>query len=150
MKRFINIFGKIQIKRYNPNSWSLDIEITNEDIVPFFMELQLLDYKRADTVTIMASNTSECIVIKVPEKSVAASIELIDKKYQVKLSQREIGAISAYILEYYRDSYAPVSHIDIELSHSGKLGKDATLIIRTNNAAEPMTGEEAKRLLGIE
>jgi len=60
------------------------------------------------------------------------------------LSQHSIGAISAFLLEYYRDAFAPVDHIDIEMSHIGQQSDDVTLIIRASNFVEPMPGEEAK------
>lgn len=149
MKRFISISGSISFKRYTNESWSLCIEVIQNDIVPLFMEIQLLDFNKVDVVTIKSARTKECIDLSISEKDNESIIDYNESKYMVKISRSEMGAIAAFILQYYRDSYASVDHLDIETKHNGNLGDDATFVIVANEFAQPMSGEEAKKILGI-
>jgi len=44
MRRFNAISGDISFQRYNKESWSIEIEITPDDVVPLFMEISLIQY----------------------------------------------------------------------------------------------------------
>lgn len=150
MKRYINISGSISIKRFTKESWSLCMEVKQNDIVPLFMEIQLLDFNKTDYVTIKSDKSKECIVLSISDDDNESIIDYNGLKYSVKITRNEMGAIAAFILQYFRDLYAPVDHLDIETKHNGNLGSDSTFVIIADEFAQPISGEEAKKLLGIE
>jgi hypothetical protein len=61
----------------------------------------------------------------------------------VSLTSVELEFISSFLLKYYRDGVAEVDHIDVDLG-------SGTLIVKAEDSKAPMSGVEAKRLLGLE
>lgn len=58
MKRYIEIKGNILFKEYTSESWELIVELYPEDIVPFYMELQLLSSNLSESFSMRSSNSS--------------------------------------------------------------------------------------------
>lgn len=148
MRRINAISGDISFQRYNKESWSIEIEITPDDVVPLFMEISLIQYDLTNFVTIQSRKSSKYVVLSAADDQ--SHVQCRDDRFHVALSSNDMGLLSAYVLQFHRDHYAPVEHIDIELEHSGSLGKDAVLVIRATHFAKPMSANEAKKLLGID
>lgn len=146
--RSIAISGNISFKRYNEESWSLEIEIRPDDVVPLLMEIALIEYDLANLVTIQSKKSSKYVVLSAADNQ--SQVQYRNGRFHVALSSNDMGLLAAYILQYYRDHCASVDHIDIELEHDGCLGKDAVLVIRATYFAKTMSANEAKRLLGID
>lgn len=146
--RSITISGNISFKRYNEESWSLEIEIRPDGVVPLLMEIALIEHDLAHLVTIQSKKSSKYVVLSTADNP--SHVQYRDGRLHVSLSSNDMGLLAAYILQYYRDHCAPVDHIDIEVEHGGSLGKDAVLVIRTAHFAKPMSADEAKKLLGID
>lgn len=150
VKRYTSITGEMLLKSYESKSWELIIEINPEDIVSFYMELQLLKSELCETVTIKSSSTFCDVNISMSDVGNDSIIKVIDKSYKVRLSNNSVDVILAFILKYYKDFCAPVSHFHIELSDNKILGVDGSLTIIASNSAEPISGDDAKKLLGID
>ena len=150
MKRFINLKGLILVESFDSNSWSLVIEVTPQDIMPLFMDIQLLEFEQVDSLTISPVEVGNSVMLRLAENGDKSTIDQSNGKYQVQLTHRDIGTISSYLLKYYRDSYAPVDHLDIEISYKIKPDNDVTLMIKASNVAEPLSEEAVRRALGIQ
>ena len=149
MKRYIEINADISFDKYNSGSWELNINILPKDVVTFFMEIQLLEFNHADCITIKSLTTIKSVNLIVSDLNNESSIDIVNDKFKVIFSHGDIGYISSFLLQYYRDSYAPVSHVHIDITNNGKIGTDGTLTISAIASAPPISGEEAKKILGI-
>ncbi|MDT8716236.1 hypothetical protein IAI10_06170 [Clostridium sp. 19966] len=150
MKRYIETNGRIRLTGFESDDWEVLIRIEKEDLITFFMELQLLEFNHAECFTTKSLVTGKNINFMLVDMDEETRVELINDRIKVKLSHNDIGYISSFLLEYYRDSYAPASHIHIDVDNNSNIGKSGTITIEVSEYAPPMSGEEAKKILGIE
>lgn len=150
MKRRLTLNGLLHFKRYDEDSWSVILEISYEELTLFFMEFQMLEYRHSEKLTISSHKSLDSIEFSVSSNNESDIIQENPSKYQINISQRAIGVVSSFIIQYYRDYLAPVEHVDIELAHKGSLGSDSTLVLKANESAEPMSEIEARKRLGME
>ncbi len=136
--------------RYNLKSWSLDIEIRLEDLVPVLRELHLLKIGNTKSCTIDSNNDIVKIIITFVKDKKKSIIERNSLKFRLGLTQNDIEFISSYLVKYQKDSLAPVDHIDIEVEDLNDQSQDATLVIKTCNTIAPIPGDEAKKILGLD
>ena len=116
MKRYITIMGDIIFKEYTSGNWELIVEIYPEDIVPFYMELQLLAFNLSESFTVTSLNSSISVNITFIRDTKESRIRFEKIKYMLELSNNDFDVISMFILQYYRDSCAPVSHIHLDIA----------------------------------
>lgn len=67
-------------------------------------------------------------------------------KLVVALSVRELGAWLAFFLRAYRDGEAEVDHLDIDIREASRV----SLVLETDRARDPVSAEEARRILGMD
>lgn len=137
MTRFIKIKGAIKLYTYDWDSWELIIKITPEDVELFCMELNLLWFGKAEAVIIESLETGEKVTLTAPETLDEARVCMKKDDYRIEFSDRDIQAILSYLLEYYRDSFAPVSHMHIEVNDD-TLGEDGDITIVATRSAEQL------------
>lgn len=127
MKRFIEIKGTIQECHYNPTSWSLDVEVTPEDTMDFYKNLQAILFEEASSFTIKPSQEGKAIKFHkaLDEKT---RIECLQNKYHIHLSKSDLESIASYLSTYFKGESSFQGHLDIEMEHAGPLGPDATMI----------------------
>ncbi|MEN2774989.1 hypothetical protein ABCY62_08045 [Acetivibrio clariflavus] len=77
MKRYITIKGDIIFKEYNSESWELIIAIYPEDVVPFYMELQLLASELSESFTVSSLNSSLGAIITFKGDGEESRIKLV-------------------------------------------------------------------------
>jgi len=142
MRRYITIKGDIIFKEYTSGAWELIIEITPEDIVPFYMELQLLASKLSESFTVSSLNSSIGVSITFMGDNKESRIKLINKKYKLELNNNDFEVILMFILGYYRDSCAPVSHIHIDLAKDKFIEGNGELTILASVSANTIRGEK--------
>lgn len=147
MKRFTEINGNINFESFASSEWELSLKITQEDIIPLFMEIQLLEYKQAEALIIKSKRTTTMLSISLEENALQTTINKNGEKFQVDLSMKDLEMISSFALIYYRDTFAPVSHIHLDVASNPKLGKGGAFTIIASDSIEPMSGEVAKQLL---
>lgn len=116
MKRYIEIKGNILFKEYTSESWELIVELYPEDIVPFYMELQLLSSNLSESFSMRSSNSSISVNITFLKDTKESRIRPENKKYKLELNNNDFDVISMFMLQFYRDSCAPVSHIHLNLA----------------------------------
>lgn len=135
MKRFITIKGDIIFKKHSSKSWELIVKIKPEDVVPFYMELQLLASKLSSTLTVSPLNSAMSIKIMLMCESVESRISFKNKKYELELNYNDFEAISMFILKYYQNTYAPVSHLHINLDKDDDIKGNGELVILASTSA---------------
>ncbi len=140
MTRLTKIKGAIKLNTYDSDSWEIIIKITPEDVELFCMELNLLWFGKADSVIVESSETGEKVTLTAPETLDEARVSMIKDDYRIEFSNRDIQAILSYLLEYYRDSFAPVSHMHIEVDDD-TLGEDGDITIVATRSAEQFAKE---------
>ncbi len=149
IKRFIEIENDIKFRRYNTDTWELLLKINAKDVTKLLLEMHLLEYKRAQILNVKSKTTSRIVVFSVldnPNEKMSI-VDEINDKFTVKLSFNNLQYITSFLLQYYRDSYAPADHIHLDVSKKSPIGKSGDLIIEAENAAKPMSGEDLTRLL---
>jgi hypothetical protein len=144
MKRFIEIKGQINFLEIL-SEWELILKITSKDIVPFILELQLLKYNHSKNLKIKSENDL-FLNFNIDENIKQGKMNITENKYQIILSMNEIDFISSYLLLYYKNKVASVSHIHIEINNldSGLIG-DFTIIVA--DSEEPISGKKAVDIL---
>ena len=150
MKRYLKIKGETRYNQYDSESWSLDIEIQLEDLVSVLLELQLLEFGHTESCTLNSKDNTITVAFSHVKEKNQSIIERNGPRFQVGLTKNDIEFISSYLLQYYRDSLAPVDHVDIEVEGLNELARNGTLVIKTSNAIEPMSGDEARKILGLD
>ena len=150
MKRFIEIEGDIVFDRVNQETWELMLNVTSKDLTLLLMEMQLLEYNRSQILTIKSKKSPLAVTLKISADNGESVINLVNNKFKIDLLRRDLRAITAFLLEYYRDTYAPVDHMHIDVAKCSNPGSDGTLTIIAEDSAEPMSGEEARKLLGLD
>lgn len=146
MIRNLILKKKFDINRYNEQSWSLNIEITKKDLIPLFLELQLLYFSKINILEIRQNSYIKSLLIK-KGTEFRSVIDLKEECVYLSFSENDLEIIFSYLLEYYLQGVATVNHIDIEINSISNLGKDCTLIIVANDFLEPMNAEEARKSL---
>lgn len=68
-------------------------------------------------------------------------------RLDVEIAQVELERWQAFFLKYYRDGVAEVDHFDVSGLSSD--GSSCELVVKVGNAAPPVSGEEARRRLGL-
>lgn len=150
MKRFIEVDGEICLEYDTSNSLDIDIKIISGDLILLTMELQLLAYNHISTLVIRSKSTLKQLSINLTREGNNSRLHLVNGKYIIELSQNELGYILAYVLRYYRDGYAKTGHIHVDLYNDSGVNSNGTLTVIAERAKEPMTEEEAKKILGID
>lgn len=138
MTRFIKIKGAIKL--FTDEPWELIIKITPEDVELFCMELNLLWFGKTEAVIIESLDTDEKVTLTAPETLDDTRVSMIKDDYKIEFSDSDIQAILSYLLEYYRDSFAPVSHMHIEVDDD-TLGEDGDITIVATRSAEQFVKE---------
>lgn len=149
MKRYIEINGEISFIIFESGGWEINVNIEPDDVIAFFMELQLIEFYHSNSITIKSLKTGRNIIIGLQNEDNEINVELINDKFRIKLTHDDIGYISSYLLQYYRDSSASVSHIQFDVLNNSNIGTDGMFIISATVSLPPLSGEEAKKLLGI-
>lgn len=148
MKRVLKLLSGILLNRYNEESWSISFEISYNELPPLILELKMVQDTLTESVILCSTKSVESINILLSIKG-ESEITQEGGRFNIILSEKDIGVVTSYLLQYYRDYCAPVSHVDIELAHQESLGKDATLVIKATAVNEPMTEEEVRKILGM-
>jgi hypothetical protein len=104
----------------------------------------LLIFGKSNQLT-LSSASSDTVLAVSKEYS---SVEVRDtRRFLVSMSRNDLEFIVSYLLAWYRDGFAEVNHIDLELSGAEDCGRNCTLVVRAEASRYPMNGEEAQRML---
>jgi len=123
------------------------VEILHSEIPILVVEVALLLYGLAETLRLHPVSGPSALLTLQPGDQVSRAIveRSRDGAFKFALGHNQAGFLQATLLRAYRDHMAETDHIHIE-GLEGAAPFDLT--IRFELAREPMSPEEAKRLMG--
>ncbi|MDO3413389.1 hypothetical protein QWJ34_26810 [Saccharibacillus sp. CPCC 101409] len=149
MKRFIELKNEFVIRNYNEKLWGIELTICHEEVLDFFMELQMISFQKSDLLTLKTYHSPRSLQIQLQQAETQSQVESKAENLKLKITERDMGVIYSFLLLYYRDAVAPVDHIDIELSDENDPEKEVYLIIKAEDFSEPISEKEARRILDM-
>lgn len=144
--RSIKILGAIKIFN-NAKELDINLEVNYEDVIKLSMELQLLEYELSDEIKIKSQKSSEFLFIKMCSINKYSEYIIDNKNIKLVFSLNELQSISSFLLQYFKNNIAPVSHMHIYLRNKDDNEKEATLSITTDKYLPGYSAEEARLLL---
>lgn len=139
----LNLGHPVVERHYDEKSWSLDFTVdaqTQRDIV---IAISLLIYSKVSFVKILGGKTINIFM----HNHDVSSIEKTKSGYKIFLVRRTLETVLSYLLDYERDGYASVNHMDIELIHTAHPDDNVYLTIKAFDSTPPMSAEDAKRII---
>ncbi len=127
----------------------VEIDLRQVEVADWTLNLCLLSRGLVESLTFV---TNKQLRIEKDEKikAVARAIVTIGSD-QIRLVANpvELGYWESFFLKYYRDSMAPVDHIDVEALAGPDLKDQVDVIFKVGNARPPLSAEEVRKLIGM-
>ena len=144
MNRRLELRQSLETCRFDAINWAVELTVRSSEVTSLICELTLLIFGKSNQLT-LSSASSDTVLAVSKEKS---SVEVCDtRRFLVSMSRNDLEFIVCYLLAWYRDGFAEVDHIDLELSGTEDCGRNCTLVVRAEASRYPMDGEEAQRML---
>ncbi len=137
----------ISFQEFSEGTWALTVVCRHNELSPLILGLNLLSGSYVEGVTYYSTSTSAKIKISIDNDEQSAVEQLDQNLFHLRLIHCDLEFWLDFLLRYYRDYQASVSHIDIELGSRTIQGGSGTLMIKATEFAEPMTSEEARKEL---
>lgn len=132
MKRFIKIEGSIEEFSYGSTAWSLNVDVSPEDVKIIYTGLQKILFEEASSLTVQLSQKGKEVKFqKAGDKR--TKIECLKNKYIIHLEIYNLELIVSYLFGYLNEEPQFIGHLDIEMEHTGTLGPDATMVFAISN-----------------
>jgi hypothetical protein len=78
----------------------------------------------------------------------AKLLELGDMSVKIAISSQELDYWLAFFLRYFRDGFAEVDHIDVEMDES-EVAEKVMLTLKVDEAVSPVSEDEARKRLRL-
>jgi hypothetical protein len=144
MNRRLELRQSLETCRFDATNWAAELTVRSSEVTSLICELTLLIFGKSNQLT-LSSASSDTVLAVSKENS---SVEVRDtRRFLVSMSRNDLEFIVSYLLAWYRDGFAEVNHIDLELSGAEDCGRNCTLVVRAEASRYPMNGEEAQRML---
>ncbi len=144
MNRRLELRQSLETCRFDATNWAAELTVRSSEVTSLICELTLLIFGKSNQLT-LSSASSDTVLAVSKEKS---SVEVRDtRRFLMSMSRNDLEFIVSYLLAWYRDGFAEVDHIDLELSGAEDCGTNCTLVVRAEVSRYPMNGEEAQRML---
>ena len=144
MNRRLELRQSLETCRFDATNWAAELTVRSSEVTSLICELTLLIFGKSNQLT-LSSASSDTVLAVSKEKS---SVEVRDtRRFLMSMSRNDLEFIVSYLLAWYRDGFAEVDHIDLELSGAVDCGTNCTLVVRAEVSRYPMNGEEAQRML---
>lgn len=144
MNRRLELRQSLETCRFDATNWAAELTVRSSEVTSLICELTLLIFGKSNQLT-LSSASSDTVLAVSKEYS---SVEVRDtRRFLVSMSRNDLEFIVSYLLAWYRDGFAEVNHIDLELSGAEDCGRNCTLVVRAEASRYPMNGEEAQRML---
>jgi hypothetical protein len=145
----LEIHGSLSSRAINGSTVLLDLLLIEADIPNACLRLMMLDYAILESLIITTKTGKLTLILRVSSELSRARLTVSSQRFSIRLSKNGLQALIAFLLQYCRDGYAPVNHIDIELERLTQ-GRRYALVVRVDKFAAPISSDEAKKLLGLE
>jgi hypothetical protein len=144
MNRRLELRQSLETCRFDATNWAAELTVRSSEVTSLICELTLLIFGKSNQLT-LSSASSDTVLAVSKENS---SVEVRDtRRFLVSMSRNDLEFIVSYLLAWYRDGFAEVNHIDLELIGAEDCGRNCTLVVRAEASRYPMNGEEAQRML---
>lgn len=140
--------AELTIRRYDDGTSSADIRVDSQLLPSFLLELFLLRESLIDDL-VCHNDNGQALSLRASQESGFSQGTYASSEASLTLSSRDLEFISSFLLKYYRDGVAEVTHIDISIHRPGSSSEEGVLIIEAADWRAGMTGDEARRILGI-
>ena len=145
MNRRLELRQSLEICRFDATNWAVELKVRSLEVTSLICELTLLIFGRSHQLTLSFAGSDTIVLGVTAEKS---SVEVCGiRRLLVSMNRNDLEFIMCYLITWYRDGFAEVDHIDLELSGTEDCGSDCTLVVKAESWQHIMTGEEAERML---
>ncbi|MGH2768661.1 MAG: hypothetical protein ACRDIF_06880 [Actinomycetota bacterium] len=147
MRRRIELRSPFKVTVYDYRTSWLEVDVDREELVELLLELTLLLYERSERLRMASRSTSNKVVLTARFNAIPGrDLSEVSAGFQsIALMRNDLEFFVAFLLEYYRDGFAPVDHIDIDLR--GEDDSDLGLIVTVTDVGPPMRSGETHRIL---
>ena len=145
MKRHLQLRRCFSTQRFDARSWAIRVQIESTEVAQLCCELMLLLFEKAEKLSLLFEQNHKLTLAVTSEQSRTTGGN--QNTIPVNLSRRDLELLLGFLLTWYRDGVAEVSHIDIELISDNASGKDCTLVVEANSSRPPLPAEEVERML---
>jgi hypothetical protein len=150
MKKRIPIRGTIGAESFSDEAGAILLTIDQADIVPLCLNLLLLDYALVEVLELHQETSRTSLAL-----SRAANATLLRSAFNgtnlaIEIRQNDLQSIVSFLLQFYRDGYWEVNHVDIELATPAGAHRDVMFTVQTLQTPRAISGDDLKKLLGFD
>lgn len=113
------------------------------------LELALLRVELCDMVVVRTTSGRHVVRLLRGQVPTNASAVWRDDRLELSLSSVALEGLLGFFLKYYRDGMADVDHVDLEARAPEVEGGIVDVMVRVGRSAPPVSGEEARKRLGL-
>lgn len=150
MKRRLEMPDGIHLKKYQDGTRGIVIRVDACVLNSLLVEVCLLcEFLVERLVCIGEHGTTISLAIASNSTPRACVFGASAEAIEIELLPRDLDLIRSFLLKYYRDGIAEVSHIDIGLYERNTNCEEGMLTIQAADVRPALSGDEARRILGI-
>jgi len=117
MKKLFNKSIDIRSISFNDGD-SVYASITRNILTDWCLHLTLLKERLVDSIVVKENATHERVELTCTDSDHCSFISKSDR-LSLSLSSRDLDNLHYFLLEFYRDGYASVDHIDLQTENGG-------------------------------
>ena len=133
----------VQIKINRDGSRVLHVEVDRASLHRSIISLTLLLFEKIQLIEF----PGKFVIISDNEEQSKSRFIMKGKVMYLELIRRDLEFVMGFLLDYERDGFAPVDHIDVELSDPTIKSNTSTLIILAKDFGKPLSAQELNKLL---
>ncbi|MGL4460997.1 MAG: hypothetical protein ACRDD1_19610 [Planctomycetia bacterium] len=144
MRRHLQLRQAISTIRFDSRSWAIELPVASSEVQVLVCEISLLLFARTKQLAFLfGKKQGLSLALSEGGSTVSGS----EDNALVALSRNALESVLCYLLAWYRDGVAEVTHVDIEVVGSESAGVDCTLVIKADQFQPFLPGDEAERIL---
>lgn len=144
MRRYLADVGRARLTSHSDGTRSAKLVVEATALQSLIVELLLILRGLADVLR-LATDGVEFLIRQSPRDFGEGSIS--GQHVDVAMSARQLDAVIEFLLVYFRDGMASVPHLDVEVDATDRAGA-ITFVVEAMLAVPPISGDDARRLLG--
>ncbi len=148
MTRTLRAPHALTVEQFKDDTWGASFKIDSRLLAPVLLELALIRESLADRLICLGENGVK-VSLHLTRDNEFSSGHYEKSTADIMLSQRDLEFLSSFLLKYYRDRVAEVDHIDIDIYRPDSGVEEGVFIIQAADSNPGMSGDEARRILGI-
>lgn len=129
------------------------IESNKEHVEELCLSLTLLMFDLVNTIQLFDPTVSLETRLEIRKANIEQMFSSLlwrtEQRPVLHLSSRDIRVVLTFLLQYYRDSYGNVDHVDLSVDVVGGSRDRIDVTIAVSESAPPVSEDEARRRLGL-